>query len=72
MLEIERTCKDKQNAMVVVMPDGKTLTFYVTWIGDKRCKLKFDMHPDFIVLRKELYEKIKEEKKALDASVIVD
>lgn len=66
MLEIERTYRDKQNGIVVVTPEGKALTFYITWIGENRCKIKFVDNPDFMVLRKELHEKIKNEQKIVD------
>lgn len=61
MLEIERKLMDK--GIVVVLPDGQELRFYVVEIRSNRVKLGFSKFSNFKVYRAELYDKILEAKK---------
>lgn len=70
MLVLERTCTKGRNGIVIEMPDGTSLAFHVVWISKNRCKLRFIEHAGCLVLREELHERIKQEKKALDVEII--
>ncbi len=68
--EIERTCRTKNNGIVIVLPTGETLTFHVSWLSKNRCRFRFGNNKNFTVLREEVHEKIKKEKNSLDDGVI--
>lgn len=63
MLEIERTKKHGENGVIIATPDGQLLEFYITNVGESRCRFKFKNEEGFIILRKELYDKILKEQK---------
>ncbi len=63
---IARTIRSKENGVTIIKSGGKTLTFHVIWIGNGKCKIRFEQNQDFSVYRKELYEKIKHQKNKVD------